>query len=282
MSTRRAPAAGVFGPYAAEQHVLANAIGEVVYCTRCPTFGRRTVLVQKADAIGRMTDRCPACDGVAPPRKALPDEIFRPQALIGKAQLLPACPAGVLRCQSCAHPVVGDARLCPKCELPGLSKKDVARMHREREDREAAAAPPRPRPELPHPLHLHLNRAALVRNAGDAPAPTRKKPKADPLAHAVAHQERQRSATPAVAQVRVCLNCGATSPYTRGRKELLSCVMCPPTPTPTSPAKVKTPAPIAAAVPGARAFAPKKCRKKRCKTVFQPTGPNGRYCEAHR
>ena len=108
-------------PYAAERHLDLTSI-QVAFCERCPKLGRRTELVFGTDAIGRTTTRCPRCDGVAPRRAANPNEVLRPQALISAAQLLPPCPPGVLRCQSCARPVVGDARLCPKCELPGLKE----------------------------------------------------------------------------------------------------------------------------------------------------------------
>lgn len=213
MSARRAPSAAVFGPYSPEAGLDPRNV-DVVYCTRCPTLGRRTALVQKADAIGRMTERCPACDGVAPARPVLPDQVFRLQALVGKRELLPPCPPGVLRCQSCAHPVVGDARLCVKCELPGLSKREIAQKHREREDREAAAAPRRPRPEMPRPLHLTRQTAAEPK-----PKP---KPAAKPgaLARAVAKEERRddRPTKPLVWKRKLCAcGCGETFQPTGGR-----------------------------------------------------------------
>lgn len=264
MSTRRAPSANVFGPYSAEKAVLALESGEVVYCTRCPHHGRRTALVQKTDAIGRITERCPVCDGVAPARKALPDEIFRPQALIGKAQLLPPCPPGRLRCQCCARPVVGDARLCVKCELPGLSKKDVARMHREREDREAAAAPRRPKPELPRPLY------GAFATPAKAPPPPKKKAPAKPgaLAKAVAREVRAQgrgslSIVPSP-KVRTCLKCGAQSPHTGGPREIKDCRICTPRVQPTN----------------GFAYKPKICACG-CGQTFQPTGPRSLYAEGH-
>jgi hypothetical protein len=124
MSTRASsPKPGVFGPYAAERS-MDRANIETVYCGRCPQFGRKTEIVFGTDAIGRTTERCPACDGVAvrrdPPN---PNEVLRPQALIPASRLLPPCPPGKLRCQNCAKPVAGDARLCAACELPGLSSQ---------------------------------------------------------------------------------------------------------------------------------------------------------------
>lgn len=261
MSTRRAPAAGVFGPYSAEKGVLANEAGQVAYCTRCPHHGRRTVLVQKTDAIGRVTERCPVCDGVSPPRQYNPDEVLRPQALIGKAQLLPPCPPGRLRCQSCAYPVVGDARLCPKCELPGLARGDVSRMQREREEREAAAAPPRPRPEMPRPLFP--DRSSLSRTPAEA---ARKAAKPGDLARAVAREERERTARPAPVKLRTCLNCGRQSPHTGGPREIKDCDVCVP--------KVH-------GTHGARVYKPKPCDKPGCGVTFQPTGPRSKFCEAH-
>jgi hypothetical protein len=154
MSARSANPA-VFGPYAAERAIeFANS--EAVYCARCPQFGRKTELVFGCNAIGQTTTRCPACDGVAPRRKANPNEVLRPQALIGAAQLLPPCPPGVLRCQSCAHPVEGDERLCVKCALPGLSKSERLRIREERLARLEAKRPPAPareRPTMPPSLY---------------------------------------------------------------------------------------------------------------------------------
>jgi hypothetical protein len=119
MSTRASsPKPGVFGPYDAERHLASDI--ETVYCTRCPHHGRRTALVITFDAIGREVERCPVCDGVAKPQRLNPNEVLKPQALIGRAQLLPPCPPGKLRCQSCAKPVEGDERLCVTCALPGL------------------------------------------------------------------------------------------------------------------------------------------------------------------
>lgn len=116
--TRAAPPS-VFKPYAAERTLDLSSV-QVAFCERCPKLGRRTELVFGTDAIGRTTTRCPACDGVAPRRPANPNEVLRPQALIAESQLLPPCPPGVLRCQGCARPVEGDARLCQRCEMPAL------------------------------------------------------------------------------------------------------------------------------------------------------------------
>lgn len=118
--TRAAPAS-VFQPFEQER-ALELQSQQVVFCGRCQKDGLRTALVHKLDAIGRTVTRCPICDRVAPPTRLNPNEVLRPQSLISEAQLLPACPPGVLRCQSCARPVDGDARLCERCELPGLGK----------------------------------------------------------------------------------------------------------------------------------------------------------------
>jgi Helix-turn-helix domain len=119
MSARQA-STRAFASYSAEHILQPAALGDVAYCARCKKLGRQTPLVQKSDAIGRVRDRCPRCDGVSKPQPRHPDEVLRPQALISPAELLPSCPAGKLRCQACAHAVEGDARLCARCELPGL------------------------------------------------------------------------------------------------------------------------------------------------------------------
>lgn len=264
MSTNRAPASGVFGPYTPEKQFERGKV-DVVHCARCRTAGRTTPVVFGTDAIGRTTSRCPICDGVKKPRKALPDEIFRPQALIGTKQLLPPCPPGKLRCQACAWPVEGDERLCVKCALPGLSKADRAIAQREREDRQAAAAPPRPRPSLPKPLFSHAvgeHRAAPTR-----PAPTKKKPD---LARAVAKLQGQKRQAPAAStpKLRTCLACGATSPHISGPREIKECREC---------------RPIGTSI--ARVYQPKPCQYVEnhilCGVVFTPTGPKGKFCEQH-
>jgi hypothetical protein len=259
MSTTRAPAAGVFGPYAAEKTLLA-ADAELAFCLRCREHGRKTALVQSIDAIGNVRDRCPVCDGVRrKPARRNPNEVLRPQALIGKAQLLPPCPPGVLRCQSCAHPVVGDARLCPKCELPGLSRKEIAAAHRAREDRELAARPPRPAPTMPRAMYPERPRTAST--STPQPATPAKAATPPDLARAVAQAERgERKQAPfygaRAPKVRTCLNCGRTSPLLAGRRELKHCAECRPA-----------------------GLQPKTCAK--CGTMFQPTGPAAKYCEAH-
>jgi hypothetical protein len=178
MSARSANPA-VFGPYEAERAIeFANS--EAVYCARCPQFGRKTELVFGCNAIGQTTTRCPACDGVAPRRKPNPNEILKPQALIGPAQLLPPCPPGVLRCQSCAHPVEGDERLCVKCALPGLSKSERLRMREERLARIEASRPPAPPREKPP-----LPRSILIAPRSPVAAPP------DALERVVAREERK-------------------------------------------------------------------------------------------
>lgn len=310
MSTNRAPASGVFGPYTPEK-AFERAKVDVVHCARCRDAGRATPVVFGTDAIGRTTTRCPVCDGVKKPRKALPDEVFRPQALIGTAQLLPPCPPGRLRCQSCARPVEGDERLCVECQLPGLSKADRAKLQREREDREAATAAPRPRPTLPKPLFSHS--VGVHREA--PPKPARPKQKPD-LARAVAQLERKprrpanqnpwKGKPAASAQLRTCRKCGATSPYKAGPRELKECSVCTPkAPHPTVPhpkgPSPKGPHPMTlpdtdprkiawrekvsegmTAVRASIVYARRLCAWVGCGETFQPTGPAAKYCEAHR
>lgn len=256
MSTNRAPAAGVFGPYAPEQ-LLDRGKVDVVHCTRCRAEGRTTAVVFGSDAIGRTTSRCPVCDGVRKPRRASPDEVLKPQALIAPAQLLPACPPGKLRCQSCAHPVEGDERLCEKCSLPGLSKADRARAHREREDREAANAPARPKLQLPRALYPH-GQMLLGDTPPRAPAALNALPKAVARAEREKKRPVQKAPTPAPVH----------SPHPSHLPD-------------DDPRKIAWRAKMAA-VRAATVFQRRLCAWVGCGATFQPTGPAAKYCEAHR
>lgn len=73
-------------------------------------------MVATKDAIGRVRHRCPACDGVAAPRRGSPDDIaLMPQGLVALQNMLPAITPGQLRCQGCAKGVEGQARFCARC-----------------------------------------------------------------------------------------------------------------------------------------------------------------------
>lgn len=67
-------------------------------------------IVFTPDAIGRMRERCPKCDGVAKSPTLRPGEVRRPQ------HGLPMIKPGQLRCQVCARGVMKTARFCVDCQ----------------------------------------------------------------------------------------------------------------------------------------------------------------------
>lgn len=87
-----------------------SAASSLPRCKRCGEY-----VVMTPDAIGRLNERCPKCDGVAKPRRAHPDEVLVPQTLVSREQLLPSIEAGQLRCQGCARGVDPAKRFCEAC-----------------------------------------------------------------------------------------------------------------------------------------------------------------------
>ena len=61
------------------------------------------------DAIGRTTERCPRCDGVAKRRKPNPNEALVPQGLVPAYRSLPPATPGE-PCAHCGHVVPGPGR----------------------------------------------------------------------------------------------------------------------------------------------------------------------------
>lgn len=90
-------------------------------------------LVFTPDAIGRLRERCPSCDGVAP--IVYSPHVARPQgnhpelqpAPAPTPQLLPRIEPGQVRCQGCAHGVAPEARLCVRCELAAAESAKAER-----------------------------------------------------------------------------------------------------------------------------------------------------------
>lgn len=108
-----------------------------VQSARCPK-GCGDYLVFTPDAIGRMRERCPTCDGVNRRPSSLAPDLLRvtPQELVPVARVgtytLPPVTAGQLRCQRCARGVVGLHRFCVDCSTA----------------QSAVAKPPKPAPAL--------------------------------------------------------------------------------------------------------------------------------------
>jgi hypothetical protein len=90
-------------------------------CARCD--GQ---MVAKPDAVGRVRLRCPRCDGVSAPQVRHPDDAMLPQGLVKVHQLPPVAP-DQLRCQRCAHGVIGEARFCVACVPPKQYQPKVCR-----------------------------------------------------------------------------------------------------------------------------------------------------------
>ena len=94
--------------------VLLDRFDFVPSVAMCPK-GCGSELVMKPDAIGRMRERCPKCDGVSAPRPRHPDDAMIPQGLVHLVNTLPPVAPGQLRCQRCADGVDGRARFCAAC-----------------------------------------------------------------------------------------------------------------------------------------------------------------------
>lgn len=86
------------------------AASELPRCGRCGEYVTLT-----PDAIGRLNERCPKCDRVAPRRHVNPNDALIPQTLVRPEQLLPRVRPGQLRCQRCARGVEEQARFCVDC-----------------------------------------------------------------------------------------------------------------------------------------------------------------------
>lgn len=99
-----------------------GSIREAVKCP-CGEYMAFTI-----DALGRVSERCPRCRGLAPPVPLRPGEQRGlqtvPEHIISLPErvLLPKVAEGQLRCQRCARGVEGDVRFCDDCRQKGGRK----------------------------------------------------------------------------------------------------------------------------------------------------------------
>lgn len=100
-------------------------IGGKAQTALCP-HGCGSYLEFTPDAIGRMRERCPSCDGVARRPSVLhPSLRATAQALVPVTRAgeftLPPVAEGQLRCQRCARGVDGSKRFCGACRGIGFN-----------------------------------------------------------------------------------------------------------------------------------------------------------------
>lgn len=225
------------------------------------------------DAIGRLRERCPRCDGKAKPPVIRPGEVRRSQeveygrpverrssiALPAGVYRLPSIAPGEVRCQRCARGVPPNRRVCKPC---------IA-------DARSARAAARPKKEKPKKLCPDCGVVELRARSGKYGRPPQRceacqaKRKLGPLPRCWdckggAPRGRKKcdaclAKTAAKKAVRTCSKCGGPVP-----KWKQICPDC-------REAKGTIAAPR---------YRPKPC--KRCVTLFTPSGPRSLYCEACR
>lgn len=263
-----------------------NGSGPVLAGEDCA--GCDTPMVITRDAIGRPRKRCPKCDGVSHNRRH-PDEVLLPQGLVRAMPTLPPVLPGQLRCQRCAHGVEGRARFCADCH--GKTKLKICscgtrfRPARNQQRCDACLAAQRERSTIT--LCIGCNRTWP------------RKPRCRAVVGSCNECRGFYVKGPAL---RTCLGCGATSPRAPGtRVTVKTCDVCPRPPrrvAKSKPAPRVHPRDLPAGDPrkvewlakreatraarGADSYKPRACKRDGCTTVFQPTGPAAKYCEAHR
>jgi hypothetical protein len=237
---------------------------EIPYCSR----GCGTAVELTPDAIGRLRERCPKCDGIARPPVLRPGEVRRTQeielgapsgrrsiALSPGVYRLPDIDPGQLRCQVCARGVTGNRRICEPC---------VA-------DRRTAAAAARPKAEKPPKLCKECSTNPIRRRDGKYGRPPQRcdacQDRRNGLAKAPCAcgrdkpRRRVKCDTCLAARVgpRACKRCRGTEQL-RPKKQL--CDKCHPATKPGTSAHPN--------------FRAKDCA--RCTASFIPTGPRQLYC----